>query len=136
MKKIFTSPHRNFVCEISTGLIQFTNSGLMGILTLDTETDVDTIELLLKHPDYNKRFTDKPLVARESNNIIIGVRTSSNTIVNESEFKNQIQIEMINKFKEYDSIKSQVVKLDGTPKKDADPELLLKFEQLKTELNI
>ncbi len=131
MKKVFTSPHRAYMIVSGETLIQFTNTGVMGVLVLDDEKDRDIIKLLYEHPEYNKRFTDKPQTARPVDNIVTGVRSSINTTLDST-----VKEEMTAKFREYEALKSQVVKLNGEPKKDADPDLLSRFQILKTELAI
>ncbi len=132
--KIFTSPHRAFAISFGDGVeVQFNKSNMMGVLALDEDKDADLIKRLLQHPDYGKRFTDKKTPAKEAeSNIVVGIRSS----VNVAAFEKQEQNELVQKFREYDSIKNKVLKLDGTQRVEADPELVIKFNQLKAELNL
>lgn len=136
---IFTSPYRKLKIGLGGRIIQFMPILNQGIFKTN---DPDLIAELKAHPFFNKEFTLSNKMPRQDDagNIIQGARTSSNEVkmgVSElDKVRAETKQNLVSLFRRYNEIKPLVVRLDGVPKKDADPELLAEFKHLEEELGL
>lgn len=122
----FYSKHRKLVIAINDKVIKFTPFGAGG--SYNTE-DEEVIELLKNHHLYNSNgygsFTAH-VIGDKKSNIIKGQRGSRGEDVEDIK----------SNFKEYDTLKSEIIKVDGSFRKDADEDKIIRFNELKEKLGL
>lgn len=102
------------------------------------KSDTARLERVKNYPGYGQKFkqvTEVPRTAGKKN-IVTGV-SNLDQIKKEVEAEKEAEYKVkLDKFKRYYSLEAKLLDKDGKPKKQADPEELKEFEQLKTELEI
>ena len=106
-------------------MVNFTPIGRIGRFSTDDE---ELAKKLREHPDFGKKFMEISISAPENPKIVQGIRSSSTT---PELGKEQISSERLIRF---GALQATLLKKDGSYRKDAEPELIQEYEQLKSEL--
>ncbi len=116
-------PKNMFLCA-------FRSSGLIG--TYETK-DEKVIELLKAHSLFGKSqlggFTAKVMATGTKDNIVKGQQGYREAIDKET-------IDLKTKYKEFDTLKDEILKVDKTYRKDASVKDIAKYEMLKEQLGL
>ena len=107
--------------------VEFEPIGSMGRYTTD---NAELAEKLRKHPEFGKRFMEIGLTAKENPTRVQGIRGSSDKPDLGKEAQDP------KKLIRYGVLQATLLKNSGEYRKDASPESITEYEQLKKELEV
>lgn len=115
--------------------VRFVRNGASGQFSTDDE---ELAKKLREHPQYGKAFVETNIPVPQKDNVVVGIRSSishpdiSGETVKE-EVKEEIKIDT-QKYIRYGVLQNKLLKNDLTYRKDASPEEITEYENLKKEL--
>ena len=105
-------------------IVKFQPMGRAGRYNTDNE---ELAAKLRSHPSFGKRFMEIGIKAKENPNIVKGIRSSES-------YPELGKTEAADRLIEFGRLQATLLKKDGTYRRDASEEEVLKYEQLKIEL--